>query len=111
MHSIGHGIVAALLRADGFSVADIGIDVHIPVWVQKAKEANPDIIGMSALLTVTMPFMEFITKALREASVPAKIIIGGAPVTREYADKIGVAYAENAAEACLVCRKLVEGRK
>ena len=111
LHDIGHGIVAALLRAEGFNVVDIGKDVHVPVFVQKAKELNPDIIGLSALLTVTMPFIEFTTKALREANVPAKIICGGAPVTQEFADKVGIAYAENASEACVVCRKLMEGRK
>lgn len=111
LHDIGHGIVAALLRAEGFEIVDLGKDVSASVFVQKAKEHTPDIIGLSALLTVTMPFMEFTTKALREANVPAKIIIGGAPVTQAFADKIGVSYAENATEACVVCRELMEGRK
>lgn len=109
LHDIGQGIVAALLRAQGYSVVELGTNVQVPVFVQKAKELKPDIIGLSALLTVTMPFMQFTTEALRQADVPAQVIIGGAPVTQEFADKIGAAYAENATEACVVCGKLMEG--
>lgn len=110
LHDIGYRIVAAYLRAEGFEVTDLGKDAQVSAFVQKAKELDPDIIGLSALLTVTMPFLETTAKALREAGVSGKIIIGGAPVTQEFADEIGVSYAENAAEACIVCRKLMEGK-
>jgi methanogenic corrinoid protein MtbC1 len=111
LHDIGHGIVAALLRAEGFNVVDVGKDVPVPVFVQKAIELKPDIVGLSALLTVTMPFIDFTTRALREADVSAAIICGGAPVTPEFAERIGIAYAENAPEACVACRELMESGK
>lgn len=108
VHDVGKKIVIAMLRATGFRVVDIGNDVPPSTFVEKAKEIKPDIVGMSALLTVTLTHAERTAKALKEAQIPSKIILGGAPVTKEYADSIGVYYAENASEASRVCLSMLE---
>lgn len=108
IHDIGKKIVSAMLRAVGFQVIDVGNNISPAKFVEHAKEIKPDIIGMSALLTTTMPYADETAKALREAGIKARLILGGAPVTKEYADKIGVAFAENAGEACRVCSRLMK---
>ncbi len=108
LHDIGKNLVAMMLKGAGFEVVDLGIDVGPEKFVQIAKDTGIPLIGMSALLTTTMTSMEKIIKALKEAGISAKILIGGAPVTQEYADKIGAdGYAADAASAVDLAKSLV----
>jgi 5-methyltetrahydrofolate--homocysteine methyltransferase len=108
LHDIGKNLVAMMLKGAGFEVLDLGIDVGPEKFIEKAKATGIQLIGMSALLTTTMPSMEKTIKALKEAGVSAKIMIGGAPVTQGYADKIGAdGYAPDAASAVDLAKGLV----
>ena len=108
LHDIGKNLVAMMLKGAGFDVIDLGVDVPPETFVEKAKEGTVHMVGMSALLTTTMPAMEKTVASLKEAGVEAKIFVGGAPVTQSYADKIGAdGYAPNAAEAVTVAKTLV----
>jgi len=110
LHDIGKNVVVTLLGAAGFDIVDLGVDVPSEKFVETVKESNPDILGMSALLTTTMIEMESVIKALKEAGVrdKVKIIIGGAPITKEYAEKIGAdAAARDAVQGVNVCKSWV----
>ena len=108
LHDIGKNLVAMMLKGAGFQVVDMGVDVRPEKFVEQAKTAGTQLIGMSALLTTTMPSMEKTIKALKDAGVVAKIMIGGAPVTKGYADKIGAdGYAPDAASAVDLAKSLV----
>ena len=101
VHDIGKGIVAALLKANGMEVYDLGREVPAEVFLEKALEVNADIIGSSALLTSTMTEQARIEELLEEAGKKGSIttMVGGAPVTQRWADKIGAdAYCEDASE-------------
>jgi len=108
LHDIGKNLVAMMLKGAGFEVIDLGVDVKPEVFVERAKKTNAQLVGMSALLTTTMPSMDKTIKALKAAGVSAKIMIGGAPVTSGFADKVGAdGYAPDAASAVDVAKKLV----
>ena len=108
LHDIGKNLVGMMLQGAGFNVVDLGIDVPPEKFVEAAKEQGCELIGLSALLTTTMPQMKDVIAALKEAGVDAKVIIGGAPVTQNYADEIGAdGYAPDAATAVDVCKKLI----
>ena len=108
IHDIGKNLVAMMLKGAGFEVIDLGVDVSPEKFIENAKSANVSLIGMSALLTTTMPGMEKTLKALKEAGISAKVMIGGAPVTQSYADKIGAdGYAADAASAVDLAKALV----
>jgi 5-methyltetrahydrofolate--homocysteine methyltransferase len=108
LHDIGKNLVAMMLKGAGFDVVDLGVDIGPDRFVEQAKAAGTQLIGMSALLTTTMPSMEKTIKALKDAGVSAKIMIGGAPVTQGYADKIGAdGYAADAASAVDLAKSLV----
>jgi len=108
LHDIGKNLVAMMMKGAGFKVTDVGIDVSVEKFVEQAKSSGVQIIGMSALLTTTMPAMEKTLQALRASGVTAKIMIGGAPVTEAYAEKIGAdGYAADAASAVDVAKKLI----
>ncbi|MGC8817473.1 MAG: cobalamin B12-binding domain-containing protein [Candidatus Hadarchaeum sp.] len=108
MHDIGKNLVKALLSGVGFEVYDLGRDVPIQKFVEKAKEVDADIVAMSALLTVTMQFMGTIIAALRKAGSKAKTIVGGAPVTADFAKNIGAdAFAGDALLGVEECKRLV----
>ena len=108
MHDIGKNLVAMMLKGAGFEVIDLGVDAGPEKFVEKAKVSGTHLIGMSTLLTTTMPSMEKTIKALKEAGVSAKVMIGGAPVTQGYADKIGAdGYAPDAASAVDLAKSLV----
>ncbi|HUS72029.1 MAG TPA: corrinoid protein [Sedimentisphaerales bacterium] len=108
LHDIGKNLVAMMLKGAGFEVVDLGVDVGPEKFVEQAKAANAQLIGMSALLTTTMPSMEKTLKALKDAGISAKIVIGGAPVTQGYADKIGAdGYSPDAASAVDIAKSLV----
>jgi len=100
MHDIGKNIVGAVLESYGFDVIDMGINVDSQSIIDKACEVNPIAVGLSALMTTTMPEMETIIKLRDAVNIPLKIIIGGAAVTKKYAMEIGAdAYAKDAMEA------------
>jgi 5-methyltetrahydrofolate--homocysteine methyltransferase len=108
LHDIGKNLVAMMLKGAGFEVIDLGVDVTPQKFVEKAKSAAVQIVGMSALLTTTMPSMEKTIKALKDAGLKTKVMIGGAPVTQTYADKIGAnGYAPDAATAVDLAKTLL----
>lgn len=109
LHDIGKNLVAMMLKGAGFDVVDLGVDVDPEKFVEQVKAADANVVvGMSALLTTTMPGMEKTLKALRDSGVSAKIMVGGAPVTQDYADRIGAdGYAADAASAVDVAKSLV----
>jgi 5-methyltetrahydrofolate--homocysteine methyltransferase len=108
LHDIGKNLVAMMMKGAGFEVTDIGIDVPAEKFVEQVKSAGVQVVGMSALLTTTMPAMEKTLKAMKEAGVAAKVMVGGAPVTQAYADKIGAdGYAADAATAVDVAKTVI----
>ncbi len=108
LHDIGKNLVAMMLKGAGFEVIDLGVDVEPEKFVEQVKAANAQLIGMSALLTTTMPGMEKTIKALKDSGIPVKVMIGGAPVTQDYADRIGAdGYAPDAASAVDIAKSLV----
>jgi 5-methyltetrahydrofolate--homocysteine methyltransferase len=110
LHDIGKNLVGMMCEGAGFEVEDIGKDVAPESFVEAVKKFEPDVLGMSALLTTTMRAMESTIKVLEEAGVrdQVKIMIGGAPVTQAFSDQIGAdGYASNAAAAAELAKKLV----
>ena len=108
LHDIGKNLVCMMLKGAGFNVIDLGTDVSPEKFIEAVKENGANTVGLSALLTTTMPMMDKTVAALRDAGVEAKVMIGGAPVTQEYADKIGAqGYAADAATAVDVVKELV----
>ena len=110
LHDIGKNLVGMMCEGAGFEVKDIGKDVAPEDFVEAVKEFEPDVVGMSALLTTTMRAMESTIKVLEEAGLrdKVKIMIGGAPVTQAFADQIGAdGYASNAASASELAKKFV----
>jgi corrinoid protein of di/trimethylamine methyltransferase len=110
LHEIGKTLVGTMLTANGFLVTDIGIDKPASEFVAAVKEANATLIGASALLTTTIPEQQKIIEALEEAGLrdQVKVMVGGAPVTQAWADKIGAdGYAEDAIGAVAVAKRLV----
>lgn len=102
LHDIGKNLVAMMFEGAGFKVVNLGIDQDTQVFVDAVKEHKPDLLGMSALLTTTMPRMGEVINALKEAGIrdQVKIIIGGAPVTEDFAEEIGAdIYGANAASS------------
>jgi len=108
LHDIGKNLVGMMFKGGGFEVVDLKIDVAAEKFVEAAKESGAKLIGLSALLTTTMPEMKNVVEKARAAGVDAKIIIGGAPVTQAYADEIGAdGYAPDAASAVDVGKQLL----
>ncbi len=110
IHDIGKTIVATLLTGAGFNVIDLGIDLAASVFTEAVKKYNPDIVGVSALMTTTMVMQEELIKHFKEVGLrdKVKIMIGGAVVTKEYADRIGAdGFGANAAKAVEIAKKLV----
>lgn len=108
LHDIGKNLVAMMLESSGFDVIDLGIDQPIEAFIAAAKEHKPDLIGLSALLTTTMPAMQETVKALKEGGITAKILVGGAPVSEEFAKQIGAdGYCSDAAETVILSKSLL----
>lgn len=110
LHDLGKNMVGAMLRTSGFEVTDLGKDVSADTVVERVTELEPRIVGLSALLTTTVPYQETVIRKLEAAGLRdrVKVMVGGAPVTPEWAEKIGAdGYANNAPEAVEVARKLV----
>ena len=109
LHDIGKNLVRMMLDGGGFEAIDLGVDLDPNVFVEAVREHKPDVMGMSALLTTTMPQMKVTIDALEKAGLRdlVKVMIGGAPVTAEFARQIGAdAYAPDAAAAVDVAREL-----
>ncbi|HHS13847.1 MAG TPA: cobalamin-binding protein [bacterium] len=110
LHDIGKNIVSMLLQGAGFEVVDMGTDVGVETIIQMIRETEPQILGLSALLTTTMICMEDVIKGLEKAGLRdrIKVIIGGAPITQAYADEIGAdGYAPDAAVSVDLVRGLL----
>ena len=111
IHEIGKILVGTLLTAHGFRVHDLGVDVAGERFVARAKELNANIIGVSALLTTTMRNQKSVIEALEKSGLRSqvKVMVGGAPVTRRWADEIGAdGYAKDAMSAVALARELME---
>jgi 5-methyltetrahydrofolate--homocysteine methyltransferase len=108
LHDIGKNLVAMMLEGAGFRIVDLGVDVPPERFVDAAKENHANLVAMSALLTTTMPSMDETVARIKEASVGARAIVGGAPVNREYADKIHAdGYSSDAVGAVELAKSLV----
>jgi corrinoid protein of di/trimethylamine methyltransferase len=113
IHDIGKTLVGTMLSAGGFEVYDLGIDVPIQKFIDKAREVGADIIGVSALLTTTMVRQKDVVQAVRSAGLGSsvKVMVGGAPVTRSWVEEIGAdGYSEDAVGAVAVARQLVAAK-
>ncbi len=111
LHDIGKNLVAAMLEGAGFEIVDLGVDVPPEKFIAAIKEKRAPILGLSALLTTTLPAMEAVVEAFGEAGMrdQVKIMVGGAPVTSEYAASIGAdGYAENAAASIKLALRLLD---
>ena len=112
LHDIGKNLVGMMLEGAGFEVIDLGIDVRPETFVTAVREHKPDIVAISALLTTTMQNMEATIKALQAAGLrgEVKVMIGGAPITEEYARKIGAdGFGSDASLAVKAARSLIGG--
>jgi len=108
LHDIGKNLVGIMLKGAGFEVIDLGKDVPPEKFIETAKEENANLIGMSALLTTTMTNMKKVVNLVRKENSNIKVIIGGAPVSKEFADEIGAdAYAYDAAKAIEMVKKMI----
>ncbi len=111
LHDIGKNIVRLMLECGGFEVIDLGVDVPVTSFVDAVKTHSPDILAMSALLTITMTNMPEVLAALEKAGLRdrVRVMIGGAPITREYADQIGAeGFAPDCASAVVEAERLVK---
>jgi 5-methyltetrahydrofolate--homocysteine methyltransferase len=111
MHDIGKNIVSMMMEAAGFMVYDIGIDVKPEVFIREIKEKSPELVGISALLTMTMPMQRRTIEAIKEAGLrdKIKILVGGAPVDQAWADEIGAdAYGEDAIDCVEKSKALLD---
>ena len=110
VHDIGKNLVRTMLVTNGFEVEDLGVDVPVSDFIKNVRETKPDILAISALLTTTMPQIEEIIQALEAAGLrnTVKIVIGGAPISPEWAKEIGADdYAPDLGTAVTVCRNLM----
>jgi dimethylamine corrinoid protein len=110
VHDIGKSIVSTMLQSAGFEVHDIGRDVPLQNFIDKAKETNAQMIGLSALMTTTLAGQKDVIEMLKEQGMrdKIKVMVGGAPATQTWADKIGAdCYAENASEAVTRAKELL----
>jgi len=111
IHEIGKSLVGTMLSANGFKVFDLGVDVPTEQFVAKVKETGANLVGLSALLTTTMTVQKQVIEALKAAGLreQVKVMVGGAPVTRSWAEEIGAdGYAEDAMGAVGLARQLVQ---
>ncbi len=113
IHDIGKNIVAIMLTVAGFDVVDLGVDVSVDKFIEKAREVRADAIGMSSLLTTTMVKMRKVIKALEKEGLrqKVKVVVGGAPTSRQWAEKIGAdGHGRDAMEAVRVVKKILSPR-
>jgi 5-methyltetrahydrofolate--homocysteine methyltransferase len=114
VHDIGKNLVNIMLEGAGFQVWDLGVNVAPEVFVEKVREHQPDIVGFSAFLTTTMPMFKANINALEKAGIRDEVIVmvGGAPVTQEYADAVGAdGYAADASTAVRLAKDLIQRKR
>jgi methylmalonyl-CoA mutase cobalamin-binding domain/chain len=114
VHDIGKNLVNIMLEGAGFTVYDLGVNVAPETFVQQIQEHKPDVVGFSAFLTTTMPMFKANINALQKAGIRDNVIVmvGGAPVTQEYADAVGAdGYAADASTAVRLAKDLIEKRR
>ncbi len=114
VHDIGKNLVNIMLEGAGFTVYDLGVNVAPETFVEKIREHQPDVVGFSAFLTTTMPMFKANINALEKAGIRDEVIVmvGGAPVTQEYADAVGAdGYASDASTAVRLAKDLIEKRR
>lgn len=110
MHDIGKNLVGMMLEGAGFEVVDLGVDVKAEQMVEAIQQNQPDLIGLSALLTTTMPQMVSVIEALKSAGLrdSVKVMVGGAPLTQDFADNIGAdGFAADASQAATLAKRLM----
>ena len=110
IHEIGKSLVGTMMSANGFKVYDLGVDVPVETFVAKVKETKANLLGLSALLTTTMTVQRDVVEALKEAGIrrQVKVIVGGAPISQQWADTVGAdGYAEDAVGAIELAKQLV----
>lgn len=108
VHDIGKNIVAMMLRSSGFIVIDLGIDTKVEKFMEAVKKENADIVGMSALLTTTMGYMKVVIEKMKEEGLEVRTMVGGAPISKSFADQIGAdGYAKNASDAVKLAKDLI----
>jgi len=108
LHDIGKSLVKMMLKGAGFQVIDLGVDVSVGHFLEAVAENRADILALSALLTTTMPAMRDTVKRFRENGTSVKVMVGGAPVTEEFAEEIGAdGYAGDASQAVSLARRLM----
>ena len=108
LHDIGKNLVGMMLEGAGFKVVDLGVNTKAEDIIATAREVNADVIGLSALLTTTMPFMKLIIEKIKSEGLDVPVIVGGAPVSQDFADSVGAnGYGDNAPIAVDICKKLV----
>lgn len=114
IHDIGKNLVAMMMEGAGFIVTDIGINNSVEEYLAALEEHKPDILGMSALLTTTMPYMKVVIEALKEHGLRDEyiVMVGGAPLNEEFSEAVGAdAYCRDAAEAASTAIKLISERR
>lgn len=108
IHDIGKNIVTMMLKGAGFKVIDLGINTPVEKFIDAVKREQAHIVGMSALLTTTMGYMKVVIEKIKTENLPVKTMIGGAPISAAFAEKIGAdAYAKNATEAVAKAKQLI----
>ena len=110
LHSVGKNIVTMMLRTSGFEVHDMGVDVRSSAFVQRAKDAEADIIALSCLMTTTLPYQREVIEELESQGLRGRfrVMVGGGPVTKEWADEIGAdGFGRDAGDAVSEARRLV----
>jgi 5-methyltetrahydrofolate--homocysteine methyltransferase len=113
LHDIGKNLVSMMLEGAGFQVTDLGVDMSVEMVIDKVKELKPDVLGLSALLTTTMPEMKRVIEELKAAGIRdrVRVMVGGAPLDEKFADQIGAdGYGKDAVEAVSLARKLVAAK-
>jgi 5-methyltetrahydrofolate--homocysteine methyltransferase len=113
LHDIGKNLVSMMLEGAGFKVLDLGVDLSVEKLVDQVKAVGPDVLGLSALLTTTMPEMQKVIAELKNQGLrdKVKVLVGGAPVDRAFAEKIGAdGYGSNAAEAVELARRFASAK-
>ncbi|GMQ82759.1 MAG: corrinoid protein [Rhodothermia bacterium] len=110
IHDIGMTLVGTMLAAHGFTILDIGADAPLETFIEKAREVDADLVCASALLTTTMTRQRDLASMLAKSGIRAKLMVGGAPVSAEWANEIGAhGYADNAVHAVNVAKELIRG--
>lgn len=113
IHDLGKNIVALMLKANGFDVYDLGRDVPVDEFIKKAKEVEADVIGVSALLSTSLPYIKDLIRLLKELNLRDrfKVVVGGGAVTKEWAQEVGAdGFAENAEEAVEILSELLSSK-